>query len=106
MNGGRGSTLRPQRLDDASRYKTKQTTMAAFLFVPFGKLFHSLLVGVRQHSNLFGSIYSFNGIDSHEFNGITGAHSVFNLHLLRITQRSKGFMEKLRDLSKVTEMCR
>lgn len=89
-------------LDDGSRCTTKPKTITAFLFLPFGKPFHSHLLCVRQGSNLFISISSFNEIGTHDINSTIVPHSVFIAPSFSITLMSKDFVEKLRDLPKVT----
>lgn len=84
-------------LDDGSRCTTKPKTITAFLFLPFGKPFHSHLLCVRQGSNLFISISSFNEIGTHDINSAIVPHSVFIAPSFSITLMSKDFVEKLRD---------
>lgn len=89
-------------LDDGSRCKTKPKTIIAFLFLPFGKFFHSCLLSIRQGSNLFISISSFNEIGTRDINNTIVPHSVLIAHSLSITLMSKESVERLRDFSKVT----
>lgn len=88
-------------LNDGSRCTTKPKAVTAFLFLPFGNLFQSRLLCVRQGSNFFISISSFNEIGTHDINSTIVPHSAFIVHSLSIALTSKEFVEKVRDLSKV-----